>query len=254
MLKRRIDELYDAGAREFSLGFYGGSASVYDSYVQRVGAREKVESGIAYARAKYGDKIVLRLDWVLMQPTCSLEEISELWRFARKYRTPINVNLVHYSLPYFLKPGDAGWEEHELAFRPIDRPKIEEVVSELIRLREQDRELLPQSLTSIRSIPDWLIKRSSMRVPCMSRQLIWIGADGTVQMCYVTFKLGNLHKNRLREMLFTSNHRQAALDAFNLNCPNCNCSFDSRVMAHGPSRKKYGALSYESESPLIQSE
>jgi len=178
-----------------------------------------------------------------MQPTCSLEAISELWRFARKYRTPIGVNLIHYSLPYFLQPGQAGWEEHALAFSPEDRPRIEEVVHELIRLREQDPELLQQPLASFRSIPDWLIKRSSMKVPCMARRLIWVGADGTVQMCYVTFKLGNLYKNRLRDMLFTTTHRQAARDAFNLNCPNCNCSYDNRVMSHGPSRKHYSIVS-----------
>lgn len=243
LLKKRIDDLYEAGAREISLGYYGGSAAVYDAYVQRVGAHKQVEEGVAYTRKKYGDNISLDLAWVLMQPTCSLEAISDLWHFARTYRTPIGVNLIHYSLPYFLKPGEAGWEEHALAFEPEDRPRIEAIVAELIRLREQDPELLPQPLMSFRSIPDWLIKRSSMQVPCMSRRLIWVGPDGTVQMCYVTFKLGNLYDNRLRDMLFTSTHKKAALDAFNLNCPNCNCSFDSRVMAHGPSRKIYSRVS-----------
>ena len=136
LLKKRIDELYEVGARDISLGYYGGSASVYDAYVQRVGAHKRVEAGVAYTREKYGDEVTLNLGWVLMQPTCSLEAISELWRFAKKYRMPIGVNLIHYSLPYFLQPGEAGWDEHKLAFSPEDRPQIEEVVSELIRLRE----------------------------------------------------------------------------------------------------------------------
>jgi MoaA/NifB/PqqE/SkfB family radical SAM enzyme len=243
LLKNRIDELYEAGAREISLGYYGGSAAVYDAYVQRVGAHKRVEEGVAYTREKYGDKIALNLAWLLMRPTCTSDAISELWLFAKQYRMPIYVNLVHYSLPYFLQPGQAGWEEYALNFTPSDRPRLEEVVAELIRLREQDPELLPQPLVGLRSIPDWLIKGPAMKVPCMARRLIWVGADGTVQLCYVTFKLGNLHENRLRDMLFTATHRQAARDAFNLNCPNCHCSYDHRVMAHGPSRKQYSITS-----------
>ena len=56
-----------------------------------------------------------------------------------------------------------------------------------------------------------------------------MGPDGTVQMCYVTFKLGNLHQNRLSELLHTPQHDKAAKDAYALNCPNCNCGYDKRV-------------------------
>jgi cyclic pyranopterin phosphate synthase len=69
--------------------------------------------------------------------------------------------------------------------------------------------------------------------------MIWVGADGTVQMCYVTFPLGNLHERRLGEMLFTRAHRCAARDAFRLNCPNCHCSSNERIMRHAPSVQKY---------------
>ena len=69
--------------------------------------------------------------------------------------------------------------------------------------------------------------------------MIWVGADGTVQMCYVTFRLGNLHEKRLREMLGTERHRCAARDALALRCPNCHCSSNERVMRHGPSRRRY---------------
>jgi cyclic pyranopterin phosphate synthase len=241
LLKSRIDELYEAGARQIDLGYYGGSAAVYDNYVQRPGAHKRVEEGVAYTREKYGDAIKLSLGWLLMRPTSSLEAIGELWKFASRYRMPIDVSLVHYSLPYFLQPGEPGWEEHALSFRPSDRPLLKAAIEELLRLRKQDPELLPQAVPALRSIPDWLIKGSDMKVPCMARRLIWVGADGTVQLCYVTFKLGNLHKGRLRDMLFTSAHKQAARDAFELNCPNCHCGYYSRVMAHAPSRKLYSA-------------
>jgi cyclic pyranopterin phosphate synthase len=99
-----------------------------------------------------------------------------------------------------------------------------------------------ESLPSIHSIPDWLLKGADMRVPCDARNLLWVGADGTVQLCYVTFRLGNLHDQRLSDMLFTATHRRAAQDAFRLNCPNCHCERDSRVQKHLPSRLRYASL------------
>jgi len=100
-------------------------------------------------------------------------------------------------------------------------------------------ELLQQSEMALRSIPDWLLKGPGMKVPCERYRLIWVGADGTVQMCYVTFKLGNLHEKRLSEMLFTPEHRQFSRDAFALRCPNCHCSYFSRVETHALSRLRY---------------
>ena len=74
-----------------------------------------------------------------------------------------------------------------------------------------------------------------MKVPCERYRLLWVGADGTVQLCYVTFKLGDLHEKRLAEMLFTAVHEQAfSRDAFSLKCPNCHCSYHNRIEGMPP--------------------
>ena len=78
-----------------------------------------------------------------------------------------------------------------------------------------------------------------MRVPCTAYRMIWVGADGVVQLCYVTFVLGNLHQKRLREMLFTDEHKKACLDAFNLACPNCHCERSSRIVTDATSYGYY---------------
>ena len=236
LLRQRIDALFEAGLRRLTLGFYGNGAA-YDEYVQREQAFAKVEEGVAYARRRFGPRLSLSLDWVLMRPTCGADAIRELTDFARRYRVPIQVNLVHYSLPYFLQSHEDG--SRELQFGPEDRPAIERVVEALLSLKATDPALIPQTAIALRSIPDWLMKGAGMRVPCDRYRLIWVGPDGTVQLCYVTFKLGNLHERRLADLVFTSAHRQAARDAFALNCPNCHCGFDKRVLAHGPSRRLY---------------
>jgi MoaA/NifB/PqqE/SkfB family radical SAM enzyme len=233
LLKEKIDDLYAAGLRRVGIGFYG-TGEEYNTYVQRPDQYARMERGVAYARDRYGMDIQLELCWLLMRPTCNLEAVAEMWRFAEKYKITVGVNLIHYSLPYFNEGPN-----RELQFRVEDRPAIEEVVGELIRLKEQQPEVLLQSALSLRSIPDWLLKGPGMKVPCNRYRLLWIGANGVVQMCYVTFVLGNLHEKRLSEMLFTPDHRKAARAAFELNCPNCHCSYNTRTESHLPSRVRY---------------
>ncbi len=233
LLKKRIDALYEAGLRRVSIGVYGIGPN-YDEYVQRKNRFEQLEENIAYARERYGSNIRIALNWLLMRPTCSVEAVRETWAFARRYRMPISLNLIHYSLPYFTEGVD-----RELQFRPEDRAQVEAVVKELMRLQREDPELLATPLAVLRSIPDWVIKGPNMRVPCDRHRLIWVGPDGTVQMCYVTFKLGNLHDKRLKDMLFTPEHHAAARSAFKLNCPNCHCAYETRTLAHGPTLQQY---------------
>jgi cyclic pyranopterin phosphate synthase len=182
LLEDRIDELWDAGLRWMTIGFYGIDAK-YDGYTQRKGHYEKLRRGLEKTRAKYGDEFEMQLNFVLIRSTCNLSALQEAWEFP---------------------------------------------------------ECFPQSLALVRSVTDWLMRGDEMRVPCDAYQLLWVGADGTVQLCDVTFKLGNLHDTRLKTMLFGSTHRQACRDGFQLKCPNCTCKSDSRILKHRTSIKVYG--------------
>lgn len=233
LLRDKIEDLYQAGLRTITFGYYG-TGEQYNRYVQRNDKYARLEAAVAYARDRFGMDLKLALGWVLMRPTCNLASVQETWRFAERYAAPIGVSLIHYSLPYFTEGPD-----RQLQFRPEDREAIEEVASELIRLKRVRPDLIQQSEMALRSVPDWLLKGPNMRVPCERYRLIWIGADGTVQMCYVTFRLGNLHEKRLRELLFTREHHQFAQDAFALKCPNCHCSYHNRIESDAPSRWHY---------------
>jgi cyclic pyranopterin phosphate synthase len=233
LLKEKVDDLYHAGLRSISVGFYG-TAENYNQYVQRKAQYKRLEESMEYVRDRYGLGIDMALGWVLMRPTCDLHSIHEMWKFAERFSTPVGVSLIHYSLPYFTEGPD-----RMLQFRPEDRPAIEKAVAELIRLKQLRPELIQQSLMALRSVPDWLLKGPDMKVPCDRYRLLWVGADGTVQLCYVTFKLGNLHEKRLADLLFTEEHRRASRDAFALRCPNCHCSYHKRIEIHVPSRLKY---------------
>lgn len=240
LLADRIDDLYGAGLRRITVGFYGTGAS-YDGYVQTKDRFCRLEAGIAAVRERYGDSVAIQINWLLMRPSCNLEALHAALDFAVRYGTTIQVDLIHYSLPYFTEGPD-----RQLQFRPEDRGAIDAVVNELIRLRSARPKVFTQSLVGLQSIPDWLLKGPDMRVPCDSYQTLWVGPDGTVQQCYVTFRLGNLHTQRLKEMVFTPLHHQAARDAFAVNCPNCHCHYDRRVRKDSRTARCYGARSESS--------
>jgi cyclic pyranopterin phosphate synthase len=233
LLGRKIDDLFSAGLRDITIGFYGVGGA-YDAYAQRAGAFAQLESSLAVVRERYGDQIDLQMNWLLMRPTANLEALHEAYAFAVKYRMSIRVDLVHYSLPYFTEGPDRC-----LQFREEDRPAVERVCAELLRLQGEDPLRFRHSPEGLRSIPDWLLLGPEMRVPCTAYEMVWVGPDGTVQMCYVTFPLGNLHQARFRDIAFSSQHRAAAKDAFALNCPNCHCSSNERVMRDAATRRRY---------------
>jgi MoaA/NifB/PqqE/SkfB family radical SAM enzyme len=233
LLRQKIDTLFEAGLRDITIGFYGTEGE-YDSYTQRPGRFALLEEGLEYARSRHGSALSLQLNYLIMRPSCGLDALRAGWAFAERFGMTFHTDLIHYSLPYF-----TDGKEGDLQFGPSDEAALRVLVAELARLKQAHPERIRESLASINSIPDWLLKGPDMRVPCDARKLIWVGADGTVQLCYVTFKLGNIRERRLREMLFTPTHRQAARDAFSLNCPNCHCERDERVLKHLPSRLKY---------------
>jgi molybdenum cofactor biosynthesis enzyme MoaA len=233
LLDSRIDALHDAGLRRVTLGFYG-TGDAYDGYVQRRGRFAQLERGIAAVRDRYGNDVDMRINWLLMRPSCTVAALDEVCRFADRYDLRIQVDLIHYSLPYFTEG-----PERMLQFGPEDAPALLLVVEELVRRQAQDPNRFFHSPLALRSIPDWLMLGPRMRVPCDAGKMLWVGADGTVQLCYVTFRLGNLHETRLRDMVFTPQHRQAARDAFALRCPNCHCGYDRRTEMHRPAAARY---------------
>lgn len=233
LLEQKIDALFESGLRSLTIGYYGTGAR-YDAYVQRPEKYRRLERGIAAVRQKYGDAVDMQLNFLLMRPSCTVQAVTEAWELARRYRLKLRVDLVHYSLPYFTEGPDRA-----LQFRLEDEAGIRAVTTKLLELKQEDPKRLCESLEGIASIPDWLLLGPAMRVPCDAGKLIWIGADGTVQLCYAAFPLGNLHHDRLGDLIGTEAHDRAARDAFLLNCPNCHCERNDRVTKHLPSRLKY---------------
>jgi MoaA/NifB/PqqE/SkfB family radical SAM enzyme len=236
VLDKKIAALHEAGLRKTTIGYYGRDAE-YDGYVQRPGRYARLTESLENVRAAYGpDRLELQFNFLLSRRSATIEHFDHIRRLAERHDARIQIDIVHYSLPYFQEG-----PERELQFRPEDADALERLTEHLLRIKQDDPWRLTETAASLASIPDWALKADAMRVPCDAGKLLWVGADGIVNLCYVTFPLGNLHEKRLSEFLYAPAHHQAARDAFQLNCPNCHCERGARVEKHGPSFAAYTA-------------
>ncbi len=229
----KIGPLYEAGLRLATIGFYG-VGDAYEAYTQRPGHFRRLEQSVETVRRLYGDRFQLQLNFVLLRPTCTVEALRAAWAFAERYGMFFHVDLASGSIPFF-----TGGAEDQLLLTSDHRDAAAEVACEMLRLKRGAPARFVHSEAFIRSIPDWLINGPAMRVPCNAYELLWIGADGTVQLCDTALPLGNVNRQRLRDILFSREHHRAARDGFQLNCPNCTCLVESRIQKDAASQRRY---------------
>ena len=229
----KIGVLFDAGLRLATVGFYG-TGGRYDGYTGRQGHFDRLERSLAQVRSAYGSSFEMQLNFVLIRETCNLTDLELAWAFAGKYDMYFHIDLANYAAPFFVQDPAA-----DLQLRPDDRRRAEEVTRAMLALKQAEPERFLHSLEFLRSVPDWLLKGPGMRVPCDAYELLWIGADGGLQLCDVALPLGNVNTHRLRDLLFTEEHRRAARDGFQLKCPNCTCKAETRIQKDAASMSLY---------------
>lgn len=240
VLDQKIDRLFGAGLRKLTIGYYGQGAA-YDAYVQRPGRYARLIESLENTRARFGpDKLTIQLNFLLSRLSCNGEAFEAVLRLARRFDAQIQIDIVHYSLPYFQEGPD-----QVLQFTPGDRDAVERLTERLLAIKQAEPHILTESPASLAAIPDWAIEGPRMQVPCDAGKLLWIGADGSVKLCYVTFELGNLHVQRLADILYKQAHHDAARAAFRLECPNCHCERGARVEKHSPSHAAYSRRAAE---------
>lgn len=236
ILDKKIAALHAAGLRKVTIGYYGQDGA-FDDYVQRPGRFARLIESLTETRRQFGPETLdLQFNFLLSRRSATIEAVNEVVAFADRFEGSIHIDVVHYSLPYFQEGTD-----RELQFISDDKPAVDKVIDHLLRLKSARPKLFTESEIAIASFADWALKQDEMKIPCDARKLLWVGADGSVMLCYVTFPLGNLREQRLSEILYSKAHHDAAKGAFQLDCPNCHCEAASRVEKHAPSYRKYSA-------------
>jgi cyclic pyranopterin phosphate synthase len=183
LLGQQIEKLHDAGLRKTTIGYYGQGAA-YDAYVQRPGRYKRLIESLETTRRLFGpDELKLQMNFLLSRQSCSDEMFDAVHRLAKRFDAAIQIDIVHYSLPYF-----QDGPELDLQFGSADADQVNRLVEKLVRLKDADPQILTESRESLASIADWAIKGPEMRVPCDAGKLLWIGADGSVKLCYAHYR------------------------------------------------------------------
>ena len=178
-------------------------------YTQRKNLFKRLENSLVEVRSRFGSELELQLNFLIMPSSCNPEAWNAAWNFAKRFNMYFHLDLLSYSTPFFVSEAERG-----VAFEHKHEPVLKQMVDELLSFKDRDPARFLHSREFIRSVPDWLLLREKMKVPCDAYEHIWIGADGTVQLCDTAFKLGNLSEKPLREILFSNVHRCAAREAF----------------------------------------
>ena len=223
LLRHKIDDLYEAGLRLLTIGFYG-IGERHSVYTQRGNSFRRLDESLAVVRERYGNEVELQLNFVVMAASCSAEAARDAWEFAQRHNMYFHIDLVNSTVPFF-QPGADG----DVEIISEHRPQLIALTEQLLRLKRQNPSRFLHSVEFLRSIPDWLLNPAEMHVPCDAYQTIWVGADGTVQLCDTALRIGNVREHRLRDILFTDVHKKAARDGFCLNCPQCLCKIETRI-------------------------
>lgn len=234
LLGERIDELLAAGLRWATIGFYGLDEE-YDDYTQRPGYFAKLRRALQTVRERAGERVQLQLNFLLSRRSCSAAHVRETWEFAREFDLHLCVYPISRTIPFFHQPGP------DLDITENERGALGEVVAELLRIKGEHPHRVPASRTFLRALPDLLLGDAAHEVPCDAYELLWIGADGTLQLCDTHFVLGNVKQTRLAQLLFTAAHCRAARDGFQLRCPTCFCKIDSRIRRDSAMVRRHGS-------------
>ncbi len=230
--QRNVDDLYAAGLRAINVGLYGVD-DAYDDYVGRKQRFPLLTKNLSYIRETYPD-VDVTFAWLLMRPTCSVEAVREVAALADKLKVSFGVILLQYDFPYFTE-GENG----HLQLLEDDRPALEAVSGELLRLKRQRPDLISTSVAALAAIPDWVVKKGTNNVPCYMDDNLFILPNGDVLVCPKMASIGNIDAGRLMDVVGTDSHKRAVRDCFELNCPGCHFRYEMRTEHHRPSRIHY---------------
>lgn len=231
--ERRLDQLYERGLRSINVGIYGVGPA-YDDYVGHAGRYDILRTNLLHARDRHPD-IALSLGWLIMRPSCNARSLRAVFHLAEELDVPLGAVLLQYDFPYFTEG-----EQHELQLFELDRPALEELSRELLRLKRAHPGRISTSEAAITAIPDWVVGKQAQRTACVLDDVLFVLPNGAVLVCPKHAPIGNIRDQRLREFVHGPGHAAEVRECFALKCDGCQYRFDRRTDLDLASRRRYG--------------
>lgn len=202
LTKEKAESLIESGLRTIRISI-DGTADVHD-YVRGIeGSYEKSIKALKMLTklrdSKYPN-INIGIGTTLMKPT--LNEIIKVVEIAKELNVDWGMNLIDTS-PYFFKGVDAS----ELLIRNQD--ELNELIDELHKIKIENPKLIGSSHIALEYARNYFENPKRESIPCYLGFLkIYIGPHGEVYSgCWVLTPLGNLRKNTLIKIIYSSKYR-----------------------------------------------
>ena len=164
----------------------------------------------------------------LMEPT--VDEIIPLANLAWELKVKMNLNLLDGS-PHFFRT-DIG------NFRVEDQDRLDRVVTELHRLRSEERSrfLVSQTHACIEYTRGYFRDPRRADIPCvLGHHCVYVGAHGEVYSgCFALDPMGSVRERSLGDIVTSPDYSARLREMFYKRCPGCTSHHGLNLLYHAP--------------------
>jgi MoaA/NifB/PqqE/SkfB family radical SAM enzyme len=189
----------------------------------------------SYARAVEGIKAVQKLKKAMgldvpvtiittMLLNQNVEDISKLIELAKSLDAYWLFNLLDPNLNIF-----KGIPFSELIVQ--DKEKIDDTINYLKKTCQQDPQLISTCDHMLEFARNYLKGDNRYDFHCVhGYRAIYLGSHGEVYLgCYALEPIGNIRKNKLREIVGSKKHRERAEQMYVMECPGCTNRYEFNI-------------------------
>jgi MoaA/NifB/PqqE/SkfB family radical SAM enzyme len=191
------------------------------------GVRGAFDRAIAAIQELRRNNIGVQIDALLMRKTLEDRNIIQLITYMEEFGFPVYIQLLDFS-PFYFKNNP---NQDELWIPEGEQEEIEELVDELIKIKSRNPKLIINSIPALEYIRRYFRDPERADVPCYFVYLrgLWVDSQGKLYICQTLPPVGDLRKQRLKDIISSETYKERLQRAFMKECPGCGCGYSTNV-------------------------
>lgn len=213
-----------------------GLKDVHDRVMGMEGIYEKALGGIkAFMeiwKRENGTRPPVTVTAVLMKPTLANENLQNLIKLTEDIGADFCMNIIDPNVPYF---GVDGQENLNIVREDI--PLVNKLLDEMIKARKNGSTVISSSLSLLYFLKSYFVGDVKEKdIPCpLGFYTIFIDSEGNIHPCSVLKPVGNIKKDKLKDIFQSQKWQRITHDMFFHRCTGCLCGVQRRLIFHLPS-------------------
>ena len=216
LLGRKAEELLKSGVTHITVSI-DGIGRTHDAIRGIKGSFDKAIRGIETVqklKENINPNVIVTLITILLMKQ-NVDEIPQLVNLSRELQIHWSFNLLDPNLDIF----------EGIPFSDIfveDEEKIDQTIDYLLKVRKENPGLITSCNHMLEYARKYLKRENLKDYHCVhGYELLHIGPHGDVHACWIMKPLGNLRKNKLKEIVGTKEHKELAKRIYMKQCPGC---------------------------------